>query len=513
MPAEWTSGYVANIGYTFGYYAELNPLRARVLLLDAGLALPMQGVACELGFGQGVSVNVHAAASGTQWYGTDFNPTQAAYAQQLASTYSEGARLCEQSFAEYCARTDLPDFDYIALHGIWSWVSDDNRHIIVDFIRRKLKAGGVLYVSYNTLPGWTPMVPLRNLLTQHAATMTPQAAGVAAQVGNAISFARQLWATNPAYAQLHPELGDRLNTLAAQDPHYLAHEYFNRDWAPMSFADMADWMHDAKLEFACSATAGDHVPHMHMTPAQIALLEQLPDPLFRQSVRDFIVNRQFRRDYWIKGPRQLAPLSCAEQLRRQRLVLCMPAADVPLCADTLLGRIQLEQSVYRPLLELMADHRPRTLGEIADALQARGITPQQLQQAVLVLMEKAALALAQDDDTIARCRPRTEALNRELIEQARGSADIHCLASPVLGGGVAAPRMHRLFLLARAQGLATPFEWAQYCHALLKSQQHIVTDRDGVALTDDARALEELNQQARAFHDKRLPVLVALGVA
>jgi len=44
----------------------------------------------------------------------------------------------------------LPDFDYIGLHGIWSWISDENRQVIVDFIRKKLKVGGVLYISYNT---------------------------------------------------------------------------------------------------------------------------------------------------------------------------------------------------------------------------------------------------------------------------------------------------------------------------------------------------------------------------
>ena len=27
--ADWTSGYVTDVSYTFGYYPELNPLRAR----------------------------------------------------------------------------------------------------------------------------------------------------------------------------------------------------------------------------------------------------------------------------------------------------------------------------------------------------------------------------------------------------------------------------------------------------------------------------------------------------
>ena len=69
--SDWTAGYVADIGYTFGYYAELNPLRVKLAFLNAGLHFPEVGVACELGFGQGVSANIHAAASVTAWYGTD----------------------------------------------------------------------------------------------------------------------------------------------------------------------------------------------------------------------------------------------------------------------------------------------------------------------------------------------------------------------------------------------------------------------------------------------------------
>ena len=26
---DWTSGYIADIGYTFGFYTELNPLRVK----------------------------------------------------------------------------------------------------------------------------------------------------------------------------------------------------------------------------------------------------------------------------------------------------------------------------------------------------------------------------------------------------------------------------------------------------------------------------------------------------
>src|SRR5690606_19327458 len=113
---DWTAGYVADIGYTFGYYDELNPLRARLALLNKGFALPAMGQACELGFGQGVSINFHAAGGSAQWYGCDFNPSQAAFAIDLAKAGGREPLLTDDSFAEFCARHDLPAFDFIGLH-------------------------------------------------------------------------------------------------------------------------------------------------------------------------------------------------------------------------------------------------------------------------------------------------------------------------------------------------------------------------------------------------------------
>ena len=82
--SDWTAGYVADIGYTYGYYTELNPQRIKLPFLASGLVFPEVGTACELGFGQGLSVGIHAAASVTAWSGTDFNPSQAGHARRDA---------------------------------------------------------------------------------------------------------------------------------------------------------------------------------------------------------------------------------------------------------------------------------------------------------------------------------------------------------------------------------------------------------------------------------------------
>ncbi|MGP5143760.1 hypothetical protein ACTXKF_15350 [Vreelandella alkaliphila] len=55
--SDWTSGYVADISYTYGYYAELNPLRIALGFINVGIRPPNVTNACELGFGQGISTN------------------------------------------------------------------------------------------------------------------------------------------------------------------------------------------------------------------------------------------------------------------------------------------------------------------------------------------------------------------------------------------------------------------------------------------------------------------------
>ena len=221
--SDWTAGYVADIGYTYGYYTELNPLRARLAFLHAGLVPPSLGIHCELGFGQGVSVNIHAAASNSEWHATDFNPSQAGFAQELAQFSGAKAQLRDEAFAEFCARDDLPEFDSIGLHGIWSWISDENRAVIVEFLRRKLKVGGALYISYNTQPGWAAMVPMRGLLTEHAGVMGSEGSGIIARIDKALDFAERLLATEPAFARANPAVAERIKQMKGQNRNYLAH--------------------------------------------------------------------------------------------------------------------------------------------------------------------------------------------------------------------------------------------------------------------------------------------------
>ncbi|MDE2623112.1 MAG: class I SAM-dependent methyltransferase [Betaproteobacteria bacterium] len=508
--SDWTAGYVADISYTYGYYRELNPLALRLAFLNHGLFPPEAMTACELGYGQGLSANLHAAGSVTEWYGTDFNPTQAAFAKSLGEASGARIHLFDESFADFAHRADLPDFDYIGLHGIWSWVSDENRTTLVDFIRRKLKVGGVLYLSYNTLPGWASAVPLRHLLTEHAEVMAAPGRGIVHRIDAALEFAEKLFALNPRYATANPQVVERLKAMKDQNRHYMAHEYFNRDWHPMHFATLAEWLEPAKLTYGCSAHYLDHVSDLNFSAEQKAFLSDIPDPRFRESVRDFIVNQPFRRDYWVKGPRRIDALEQTEALRRLPILLTIPRADVSLKVKSGQAEANLAESINNPILDVLADQQPHTLGQIE--AKVKGVTFAQLVQAATILVGLDQVQAAQDDQVIARARPHTDRLNTYLIGKARGNSDVTCLASPVTGGGIAVSRFEQLFLLARRQGLQTPGEWAAFAGQILRSQGQKIL-KEGKSLETPEALRVELEGQAKMFGEKRLPVLEALQIS
>jgi SAM-dependent methyltransferase len=507
---DWTSGYVADIGYTYGYYLELNPQRVKLAFLNAGLVAPEFGTACELGFGQGLSANMNAAASVCSWHGTDFNPSQAGFAQELATVSGANAHLYDEAFDEF-AKRDMPEFDYIGLHGIWSWISDENRAVIVDFIRKKLKVGGVLYISYNTLPGWGTFAPMRHLMTEHVEVIGADGVGIVSRIDGALDFTEKLLATNPLFARANPLVTDKINKIKDQNRHYLAHEYFNRDWHPMHFATMAKWMGSAKLTYACSAHYLDAVEALNLTSEQQAFLKDITDPMFKQTVRDFMVNQQFRKDYWVKGARRLTPLEQALSLREQRFLMTAHRPDVSLKVTGALGESSLLEKIYSPVLDLMADHKIRTLAQIEQAVKGKGVTFDQLSQAVLVLCGNATLNAVQDDTATTKAKKHTDKLNTHLMLKAQSSNDISALASPVTGGGIGVGRFHQLFILAIEQGKKKPEEWAAFVEQILASQgQKIV--KEGKPLDTTAQQLAELTRQATEFANKVLPIMKALQI-
>jgi SAM-dependent methyltransferase len=245
-------GYVEDIPYTFGYHPELDPARMQAVLRRAGVEPPEVAAACELGYGQGMSLAIHAVAGGAAWWGTDLIPSHAAHVRALVAGTDARLEAADQTFAVFCARDDLPQFDFIGLHGVWSWVSAANRERILELVARRLRAGGVLYVSYNALPGWAPMLPLREMMVAYAAAL-PADLPRADRIEAALRDAQMRVLRDPLVLEACPGIEAELRAIRNKGVAYLAHEFFNRDWAPMPPAQVAAAMRSVGLSFAAQA--------------------------------------------------------------------------------------------------------------------------------------------------------------------------------------------------------------------------------------------------------------------
>jgi hypothetical protein len=513
MSDDWTSGYRADIGYTHGYYRDLSPLMLEFALLSKmqshRVGRPLRYL--ELGYGQGLSLNVHAATVPGEYWGTDFNPAQAANAKDLAAASGAHLRALDSSFEELAARDDLPMFDVIALHGIWSWISDENRRAIVKIARQHLAIGGIFYISYNCTPGWSAAMPLRHLMSLHADLAAGEAQGVVSKIDGALAFAKTVVDSKATYFKANPAVVDRLKKITEQNKHYVAHEYFNADWLPMPFSDVASLLSEAKLSFAASANFLEHSDGINLTADQQTLLGGIKHPILKESVRDYMVNQQFRKDIWVKGARPLVPLNQMVQLKAQSFVLLGPVKDVPLTIKGVLGETKLQEEVFQPLLELLAksSFASKTGAELAEALPKLNFA--QITQALVLLTGMGHVSPAQTPAQIKQAQATSDGLNAKLVANAEFSADISYLASPVVGGAVGVSRFQQLFLKSIKAGRKTPAEWAADAwKPLLEQGQRL--SKDGKAIENAEDNIAALQVMAEEFSANRLPVMKALRV-
>lgn len=508
--SNWTSGYVADIGYTFGFYRELTPALLAFTALSAGQTAPnIEGplTYCELGCGQGFTANVIAAANPhVEVYATDFNPAHVVGARALAARAgSTNVHFSDSSFEEYLEDPTLPDFDIVVLHGIYSWVSAENRAFIVQFLRRKLKPGGLAFVSYNAMPGWAAAAPMRHLMYLYGQTQT---GSTASRLEPAIGFVEKLKGANAQYFRANVGLGDRFDRLKDMPRNYLAHEYLNRSWSLFYHSDVADELAEAKLTFMASGHLLDHIHSINLTAEQQTILAETNDPTLRETLRDFLVNQQFRRDLFVRGALALSNREIVDRWRNLRFVLAAARADIPLKVGGALGEAELQPAVYEPVLDALAKG-PKLFSQLLDDPTITPMGFRSLREALTILVGAGYVQPCLDAKGDGKRAPRAKAFNLAVMENALVSADLMQLVSPLTGAAVTISRFGQLFLLARQRKATNA---VQFAWEALQAQGQLML-KDGAALQTPEENKAELTRLHDIFLEKQLPLLEMQGVA
>jgi SAM-dependent methyltransferase len=435
---EWSEGYVTSIDYTSGFYHGLAPISQNFSLLLRGIE-PVQlrdGFCyCELGCGHGFSTALLAAANpkGSFW-GVDFNPAHISSAQRLAAAAQiPNVSFLEQSFADV-ATSSMPRLDFIALHGVWSWVSAESRRAIIDIINAKLKPGGVVYISYNALPGWAAHAPLRQLLVERLrgkTDPTPEA------INEAVVFAARVCESGAAYFSANPHSARRLETIRSASRNYVAHEFFNRHWSPSYHSEIAADLSAAKLVFAAPSDVTEHFDQLLLNPSARELLKDLA-PSARETVVDYYLNRQFRRDLFVRGARELSEREREERLLATRFALIGAQPAYPFKLRFPLGEVTLDQHPYKLIFDTLAE-QPLTLGELLSTSTIGVLGSQAVFQALVLAMAARLVAVVYDADDAERWE-HTERLNDAVLSRLGGERREQTLASPILGLALWYPR-------------------------------------------------------------------------
>ena len=208
----------------------------------------------------------------------------------------ETARFAGLSHVEFI-ETDLStfdpgdemDYDFIIVHGVYSWVSEEVRHALLKFCATRLSAAGCVVISYNTLPGWSLRKTLVELTSAIAASPAVEAIGnspeeilgyLATATGNRTPYARHLTAV--------------LHDLFGKGDEILPFDDFSPINEPCTFQQFTHRAKQHGLHYLGESQLTDNFPSSLAPEAACLLKPFAGDPFVLQQMIDVLTNRTFR---------------------------------------------------------------------------------------------------------------------------------------------------------------------------------------------------------------------------
>jgi SAM-dependent methyltransferase len=499
----WSRGYPVSEPYPPAWHAFQSPAHLKAICTLMGVAWDVDPETplsiAEVGCGTGYTAQVLAAGN-PHWEvcGLDYNPAHIAEARSMAAAARlTNLRFIEADLAELGGRDldALPEFDLVTVHGVWSWVSDPVREGVLELLKHRLKAGGLVLVTYNALPGAAGTTGLSRLVRGE---MLSAGRGIDG-IERAARLVERLIAAEPAH--MPSSAWRRLFTgeIKGARPGYLLHEFYTEHWRPCFHADVATALATARCDYVGSASIDENFPRMSLSPEQRALWDEAPDASARELVFDLCVPRAFRRDLFVRGLRRVArdeaidAITLASTTNVQgHVILRTQAGEATLPAE-------LVDSVRAALAE-----KPQRIAHLRTLPGCNKATPAEL-LAVLVgsgcampLWREPGEGPSWSDSVAAAGRLNHMAAER-LTPHGAGMGQF-ALASPALGGGFPVTAMElAVARLVSGEAVDAP------------DVDHIVSRLLPEGQQPPAEVLSELRTVVRSIRDDRLAPWRALG--
>jgi len=508
-------GYVTDVAYVPGFYPQMSPVAIRYVAALNGVIPPQTADHfrfLELGCGLGRCLTTLAAAHPRgEFVGVDLNPDHtAAVARDIAAGELDNARIITADFGHL--PDDLGVFDFIALHGVYSWVAPNVRDEILAAARERLAPGGLLLVSYNAMPGWAHLQPIRGILRQYADLRQGDSVQ---RIRDAVAYLVFMREKHAKYFEDNPRAASYVDALVKQDPRYLVHEYMNEHWTSFYFAEVAGAFGQEGLSFVGSLPVFTNFWDLCVRPEFQELFRTTTNRLVTEAHKDFCANTAFRWDIYAKSPRLMKDVN--DRLREvDDLHYRVARSDVTLPYQANLGVVTstVQGPLYQSLLGLLSHGKSLRLSEIIAADALRGTPSVDLVRAV-----DAGVAMGLFDITVGpvgdapATLPETVSIahpfNRSILETDALSGRSLALASTLSGtghtvGDLDAAILHELVGRGR-DGLSSRVA------ARLEASGRTL-QQDGQPVADASQRSRLVEEACEAFIAASLPELVRLGI-
>ena len=297
--------------------------------------------------------------------GIEIAPTQVSvgktYIDQLGIT---NLNLLEGDVNE--SHEHLGTYDYIIAHGFYSWVDEETKDNFLRLCKEHLAENGILYMSYNTYPGWHKMDSVRALLK--FANKDIDTLNHREKVRHGKTVASKLGALMLEYDTVKNQqtsfLQSLRQTLQKQDC-YVGHDHLEPVNTPVYFHQCMDHMAEHGFTYLCDCDLNLSFPDVYDETLRTQLQELAPhDPLAREQYIDFMLNTAFRKSLFThKGatPKRITETSVTDadfqnSLEQFLFTLRIPSEHLEPIFEALAKR--MDSSATKALVDLFQQEGP-----------------------------------------------------------------------------------------------------------------------------------------------------------
>ena len=262
----------------------------------------------EVGCNEGANlVPMAISLPGASFVGCDLSPS--AIATGRATAAAIGADNVDLRCQDLAALDPAEgSFDYIVAHGVYSWVPARVRDALFALAGTRLSPGGVMFVSFNALPGCHVRQAAWEMLHHHVdAIAEPRARLTAAR-----AFARLVADGGASQHAADDAVRAELRAIAERSDSQLFHDDLAVPNDPVYFRDLA--AHAAAHGLAYLAEAELHTMSGAGISEQARAFLSTLEPLAREQYLDFVRLRRFRQSLLRRADAPLSPHTHGERL-------------------------------------------------------------------------------------------------------------------------------------------------------------------------------------------------------